>query len=443
MNSFEPVLLHIPHASLTIPKDQLSGYLIDAEQIENELLLVTDRYTDELFKCYLAESLVFEVNRTVVDPERFREDHLEVMASRGMGAVYTHTSGGTRMRNVADREPLLKKYYDPHHQQLNLWAEGVLKEFYRCLIVDCHSYPSSPLASDLDQSPIRPMFCVGTDEYHTPPALTELVVSALESMASKLFPELPPGFSEAVSVNRPYKGTLVPSNFYGREPRVTSIMIEVNRCLYMDEQTGEKLDSFDTIQGELSDLLYDVARQWCLDEEEIWSDVPDEEAQKITREVILSCSGIAKPDEVFAAIEHCEGSMCAGLDDFLTSLMGGSSWRCRFAKFSLECRTWNLCDVIDDSINLVKEILEPLVVFDLAGVYLAGGLEYAETALWISVKGIGVAQISIVGGDEFQVRECIRGEFDEEKLKQWLDSSVDEYLSSQDESEDEFEDESE
>jgi N-formylglutamate amidohydrolase len=284
MKSFEPVLLHIPHASLTIPEDQLSGYLIDAEQIENELLLVTDRYTDELFKCYLAESLVFEVNRTVVDPERFREDHLEVMASRGMGAVYTHTSGGIRMRDVVDREPLLKKYYDPHHQQLNMWAEVALKEFYRCLIVDCHSYPSSPLASDLDQSPIRPMFCVGTDEYHTPPALTELVVSALESMASKLFPELPPGFSEAVSVNRPYKGTLVPSNFYGREPRVTSIMIEVNRCLYMDERTGEKLDSFDTIQGELSEHLNYVAEKWCLDEEMIWDGVPDEEAQKITRE---------------------------------------------------------------------------------------------------------------------------------------------------------------
>jgi N-formylglutamate amidohydrolase len=437
MNSFEPVLLHIPHASLTIPKDQLSGYLIDAEQIENELLLVTDRYTDELFKCYLAESLVFEVNRTVVDPERFREDHLEVMASRGMGAVYTHTSGGIRMRDVVDREPLLKKYYDPHHQQLNLWAEGAMKEFYRCLIVDCHSYPSSPLASDLDQSPIRPMFCVGTDENHTPPALTELVVSALESLASELFPELPPGFSEAVSVNRPYKGTLVPSNFYRREPRVTSIMIEVNRCLYMDEQTGEKLDSFDTIQGELSDLLYYVAKQWCLDEEEIWGEVPDEEAQKITREVILSCRTTAKPEDIFAAIEHCGGSMCAGLDDFLTSLVGGSSWKCRFAKFSLECRTWSLCDVIDDSINLVKEILEPLVVFDLAGVYLAGGLEYAETALWISVKGIGVAQISIVGGDEFQVRECIRGVFDDEKLKEWLDSSITEYVTSQDEPEDE------
>ncbi len=99
--------------------------------------------------------------------------------------------------------------------------------------------------------------------------------------------------------------------------------------------------------------------------------------------------------------------------------------------------------MIDDAKNLVEDILEPLVVWRETGVYPAGGHEYAETTLWINAKGIGVAQVSIVGGDEFQVRECIRGEFDEEKLKEWLDSSIDGYLSSQDESEDEFEDDSE
>jgi N-formylglutamate deformylase len=89
----------------------------------------------------------------------------------------------------------------------------------------------------------RPDFCIGTDIHHTPP---ELVTDA-EAFLTDL------GCS--VAINKPYSGTLVPLRHYGQDSRVASVMIEVNRRLYMDESTGEKSKEFGKVRSQLSELL--------------------------------------------------------------------------------------------------------------------------------------------------------------------------------------------
>jgi N-formylglutamate deformylase len=44
----------------------------------------------------------------------------------------------------------------------------------------------------------------------------------------------------SIAINKPFAGTLIPMKFYKQDKRVESIMIEINRKLYMDESTGEK-----------------------------------------------------------------------------------------------------------------------------------------------------------------------------------------------------------
>jgi len=58
-----------------------------------------------------------------------------------------------------------------------------------------------------------------------------------------------------VAINKPYSGTLVPLRYYERDSRVASVMIEVNRKLYMDEVTGEKGKEFGKVASQLSELL--------------------------------------------------------------------------------------------------------------------------------------------------------------------------------------------
>jgi hypothetical protein len=94
------VVLHFPHASLAVPLDIAGAFLLTAEQLERELLVMTDRYTDELFALpsSIATSIAFPVSRLVVDPERFTNDAREPMARNGMGVIYTRTAGDDPLR---------------------------------------------------------------------------------------------------------------------------------------------------------------------------------------------------------------------------------------------------------------------------------------------------------------------------------------------------------
>ena len=209
---------------------------------------MTDACTDELFSTQheRVERVVYPVSRLVLDPERFTDDEKEPMAARGMGVIYQKTSQGRPLRRQLtsnERSALIERFYDPHHERLNESCKRALKAEGRCLMVDCHSFPNTPLPCDLDQAVPRPDFCIGTDPYHTPKALRELVVQSIRTM----------GYS--VDLNRPYSGSLVPSEFYLKDQRVISIMIEVNRILYLDEAAGTKSGSFNRVKSLIDSVL--------------------------------------------------------------------------------------------------------------------------------------------------------------------------------------------
>jgi N-formylglutamate deformylase len=222
-----PIIAHIPHSSMAIPEADRTGFLRTPDELESEVKKLNDHFTDKLFESSHADviSLVFPVNRFLVDVERFEEDESEPMSDQGMGMLYTHDTEGKRFReglSVNDREKLLLKYYRPHHQKLLQLVEQAIDTSGKVLIVDGHSFPTEPLPCDQSQEPNRPDICLGTDDFHTPPWLLDLTKKTFEAQ----------GFT--VCVNHPYSGTIVPLSLYRKDQRVSSIMIEINRRLYLD-----------------------------------------------------------------------------------------------------------------------------------------------------------------------------------------------------------------
>ena len=228
------MIFNIPHSSICIPEKERLNIFLSDEDLKSEINQMTDRYTDELFSVHASpeDSVVkFPVSRLVVDPERFEDDSIETMSRVGMGVIYTKTSHGKPLRDIPtdeERRILLNRYYYPHHNTITNAIEIELSKNGYSIIIDCHSFPSRSLPFNVDQNPNRPDICIGTDDYHTPGKIIEEIVEVGNDLGYRC------------SINKPYSGTFVPLPFYKQNKNVISVMIEINRSLYMDENTGVK-----------------------------------------------------------------------------------------------------------------------------------------------------------------------------------------------------------
>ena len=240
------IVLHIPHASKHIPDKYLKYFTLSKKDLEIELLKMTDHFTDELFdiSCSNIHQLKFPLSRLLVDVERFEEDELEPMFKVGMGCIYEKTHDGKSLKLVKDiKDELINKFYKIHHENFTKIVDAKLMKNNKVLIIDCHSFPKHPLPYELNQETNRPEICIGTDSFHTS--------EKLKKSFGQLFEDL----NFTVKYNEPFKGSIVPLKFYNKEIRVQSIMIEVRRDIYMNEQSGEKNSNFYNIKSVLEKII--------------------------------------------------------------------------------------------------------------------------------------------------------------------------------------------
>jgi N-formylglutamate amidohydrolase len=244
-----PVILHVPHASTLVNADVRRHIRLTDAALAEELAHLTDAHTDTLaartvaLTAHKPSLFVNLLSRLVVDPERFPDDR-EEMSAVGMGAVYTHTSHGKRMRveDPSHFSHLLATYYHPYTAAMTSTVDGVLAATGRAIVIDVHSYPSRALPYELHADRPRPAICLGTDPSHTPPGL---LAAAREAFA-------PCG---RIAENAPFAGCYVPLKHYGREPAVTAIMIEIRRDLYMMEPGGAPAAGLEPLAAALARLV--------------------------------------------------------------------------------------------------------------------------------------------------------------------------------------------
>ncbi|MDZ4179131.1 MAG: N-formylglutamate amidohydrolase [Coriobacteriia bacterium] len=232
-----PVIAHVPHASTLIGENERRLILLDDDALRREVARVTDWDVDYLFSWVLDYGgvlFVNELSRLVFDPERFADDALEPAAAHGQGVIYTHTTDGMPLATITagERASRIQNLYDPYHEGFTAVVQDTLDQFGMALILDCHSFPSEPLPTEVATNDVRPDVCLGTDAFHTPTVLVESLQHAFRAE----------GFT--VHRNSPFAGTLTPLDYMGKDPRVMSVMIEVRRDLYCDEATGERTAEF-------------------------------------------------------------------------------------------------------------------------------------------------------------------------------------------------------
>ena len=240
------LILHIPHSSTDIPIRD--GYVSNELKIQEELVRITDWYTDDLFNTETDDRVIAPFSRLFCDVERFVDDEKEVMSKFGMGVLYENFDDGSLLREITPklRERILTEFYWKNHHRLLEIVKTHLINYNECLILDCHSFPSIPLNRALNKDLDRPDFNIGTDPYHTPKHIVEKSIDYFNSLGYTL------------GVDYPYSGSIVPMEYYQNDKRVSSIMLEVNRNLYLNEPSNEKSDLYlktkETVYGFIETL---------------------------------------------------------------------------------------------------------------------------------------------------------------------------------------------
>lgn len=243
-----PVILHVPHSSRAIPADVRNGIVLEDAALERELDHITDSHTARIAaaaaeRCATAPwQFVNQLSRLVVDPERFPDDR-EEMLTVGMGAVYTRTTHREELRPADhDGQPLIERYFHPYAAAMTDAVTERLDAVGRAVIIDVHSYPTERLPYELHGDGPRPAICLGHDSFHTP--------ADLLARAQKVFADF-----GGTGINSPFEGTYVPLTYYGKDPRVSALMIEIRRDVYMSEPGGPPGPGLDTLATALAALV--------------------------------------------------------------------------------------------------------------------------------------------------------------------------------------------
>jgi N-formylglutamate amidohydrolase len=243
-----PVILHVPHSAREIPAQVRAGIVLDDAALERELDHITDAHTARIAQKAARRAAVTpwrfvnRLSRLVIDPERFPDEREEMLAV-GMGAMYTRTTHREVLRGEGtDPEPLIARYFRPYARAMTDAVAERLAVAGRAVIIDVHSYPTERLPYELHGEGPRPPVCLGTDPFHTPP---ELLAAAREAFAKV----------GETGLDSPFGGAYVPLEYYGTQPRVSALMVEIRRDTYMAEPGGPAGSGLERLASALAGLV--------------------------------------------------------------------------------------------------------------------------------------------------------------------------------------------
>ena len=235
-------LIHLPHAGREIPSQYLGDYLLSSEELQKNIEQYCDLYTDELFGKLFEnfDGVKSPYSRLFFDPERFGDDKQELMQEKfKLGWFYENTILQKKALRGTKNKQNIRKYFDKHHQVLNDKTAEKLALYDKCTVIDCHSFSNERYWFH-DKDLKLPDICIGFEEKHVDEKLVDIIKEEFKEYE--------------IGINTPYVGSLVPTNYWGKDKRVKSVMIEINKKLYLNEDNATKSDNFEFIKNKLDNI---------------------------------------------------------------------------------------------------------------------------------------------------------------------------------------------
>jgi N-formylglutamate amidohydrolase len=168
-----------------------------------------------------------------------------VRVAGGLGTIARIVSETEEIyaRPLAVEEALsrIERVYKPYHAALGRLLSDTRAAFGLAVLIDCHSMPST-VRGLVGRS--RPDVVIG-DRYGAAcaPGLADLVCDIFVS------------YGYSVCRNKPYAGGYITEHYGKPAHGFHAIQIEINRALYLDEQTLQRSDGFLRVREDLAAIV--------------------------------------------------------------------------------------------------------------------------------------------------------------------------------------------
>lgn len=171
---------------------------------------------------------------------------------RGLGLLKSKSRYGEpvheRKLSVAEVMERLEKYHRPYHAELKRLVQETRDKFGFAYHFTCHCMSAVGAPTHPDPGQQRADFCIGNLNGATSSKEhLEWIQSIIESR----------GYS--CTVNFPYAGGELNSRYGRPADGVESVMVEINKKLFMDVNTFKKTDNFDKLQRDMNSIIMEVA----------------------------------------------------------------------------------------------------------------------------------------------------------------------------------------
>ena len=212
-------IIHIPHASLKVPKGFKDNLLVDENYFKNENIFISDYKVDSFVPKNYPHIIKFNYSRMFCDVEKYLDNSKEEMSKYGMGALYTKDSNGIEFVKRDNKDYIISNYYKKHHESLDNKVKELLNLFKYPIIIDLHSF-SDEFVKRVLKKDNCPDICIGINENNYD---LDLLIKTINHFTK---------YGYSVMINYPYSGSII-SNKY---PEVISIMIEINKRVYLSNK---------------------------------------------------------------------------------------------------------------------------------------------------------------------------------------------------------------
>jgi N-formylglutamate deformylase len=236
-------LVHLPHSGTDIPNEFMDDYCLSENELRDNIYQYADQYTDELFHGLLHtfDGVKSDYSRLFFDPERFADDTQEEMHKKyRLGWFYENAILSKKPLRNTENKNIIKQYFDSHHKELNKKTQQKLTAFGKCSVIDCHSFSNERYWFH-DPNLHLPDICIGFEEAHVDEELVSIIKDEFKEYE--------------IGVNTPYAGSLVPTDYWGKDFRVKSVMIEINKKLYLEADNITKNNNFTKIKKHIDNIV--------------------------------------------------------------------------------------------------------------------------------------------------------------------------------------------